>query len=139
MTSLLRSPDVVLSCNHFGCLKLPDRAPRIYVPAKAPGTENHRHPPVTLAFPHLHYCDVHWESDMRLDELLTDQAKRKIEERGRSIWPHGVLPDFDAALIQPIDVFSPEYRAYMERIGLEADGIGWKMTTGLRRALATGP
>lgn len=139
MTSIVRQPDAVITCDGLGCIALPDRAPRIYVPAKASGTENHRYDPVTLAFPHLHYCEKCWEKHVRLDDLLTDKVKRRIEERGRSIWPQGVLPDFDAALIDPLDVFSPEYRAYMLRIGLEADGIGWKVNPKMRRALAGRP
>lgn len=136
MSDPIRAPDVVLQCEHTGCLAIPDLAPRIYCPAKATGTENHRYPPVTLAFPHLHYCKPHWETDVRLDALLTDQVKARIEERGRKIWPHGVVPDFDAALIEPIGIWTPEYEQYMTRLGFKTDGLGYSMWRDGGRALS---
>lgn len=123
----MRTPDVVLQCDHPGCLAIPDLAPRIYVPAKAAGSENHRYDPVRLAFPHMHYCKVHWETTMRLSLLLDDKTKTRIEERGRKIWPHGIVPDFDAALIEPIGIWTPEYEQYMQRLGFRTDGLGYSM------------
>ena len=133
MTSMARGPEIVLSCDGTGCLALPDKAPRIYVPAKSSGTENHQYPAVTLAFPHLHYCDRCWDATMRLSMLLDDKAKAKLEERGRKIWPQGVVPDFDAALIEPIGIYTPEYESYMQRIGLRTDGLGYSIHRTLER------
>lgn len=127
------TPDVVLSCDGTNCLAIPRLAPQIYVPAKSADAGNHRYPEVTLAFPHLHYCNECWNREMRLSTLLTGKAKAKIEERGRKIWPQGVKPDFDAALIRPIEVHSPEYGAYMERLGLKIDGLGYSLHKTIRR------
>lgn len=136
MTHFAKTPDILLSCDGPSCLALPKLAPRIYVPAKENGPGNHRYPAVTLAFPHLHYCETCWNSIMRLSMLLDSKAKAKIEERGKKIWPMGVKPDFDAALIQPIEVFSPEYGKYMQRIGLRIDGLGYSLHNRIKRRLA---
>lgn len=121
----MKAPDVVLSCECTGCMAIPELAPRIYVPAKATGAENHHHTAVTLAFPHLHYCKAHWETHVTLATFLDEKARSRIEERGKKIWPQGVRPDFDAALIEPLGVWSAEYGRYMERIGLKVDGLGY--------------
>jgi len=123
----VKQPQVVLNCEHPGCLAVPTKAPRIYCPAKGIGTENHQYDPVSLAFPHLHYCQKHWDEELKLDNLLDDKAKARLEDRGRKIWPQGIRCDFDAALIQPINVHSPEYGQYMERIGLSIDGLGYSL------------
>ncbi len=118
-----RPPDVLLKCDGPGCLAIPSKAPRIYCPAKG----EHRHVPVTLAFPHISYCDACWDKHMKLDDLLDSRAKTRIEERGKRIWPQGVVPDFDAALIEPIHIYTPEYAAYMERLGFRIDGLGFSL------------
>lgn len=123
MVALTRAPDIVPQCEHPGCLAIPDTAPRIYTPAKG----EHRYRPVRLSFPHLHYCQVHWDTDVTLDALLDDRTKARIEERGKKIWPHGVVPDFDAALIEPIGIWTPEYERYMQRLGFKTDGLGFSM------------
>lgn len=119
----------------MGCMALPDRAPLVYVPSKTPEA----HKPLTLAFPHVHYCETHWNEDMKLSDFLDQKARAKFEAQAKRIRPHDFTCNFEAALIVPIDVFSPEYRAYMERIGLKADGIGWAISKPLARALAGHP
>lgn len=136
MTNLLKPPDVVPQCEHAGCLALPDLAPRLYCPAKALGPGNHRYPAITLAFPHLHYCAAHWQTDVFLHTLLTDKVRRRFEERGKKIWPHDVKPDFDAALIEPIGIWTPEYAAYMARMGFRTDGLGFSLWRGGKRQAA---
>jgi hypothetical protein len=116
-------PDVLLKCDGPGCIAIPDKAPRIYCPAKG----EHRYVPVTLAFPQISYCEACWNKHMKLDELLTTEVKTRIEERAKKIWPHGVVPDFDAALVEPISVYTPEYAQYMERLGFRTDGLGFSL------------
>ena len=41
--------------------------------------------------------------------------------------PQDGKPDFDAALIEPINLYSPEYGAYMQRLGFNLDGLGYSM------------
>lgn len=135
----MKQPDIVLSCDHPGCMAIPMLAPRIYVPAKGTtAREFHKYPQVTLAFPRLHYCHAHWNETMRLSLLLDDRVKARIEERGRKIWPQGVRPDFDAALIEPIEVHSPEYGAYMKRLGFQIDGLGYSLFDTMRRRRGQG-
>jgi len=134
MTNYLRSPDVILSCDGPSCLQLPDKAPRVFVPSKTPTQKDHA--PLTLAFPHLHYCVVHWETHMKLDDLLTDKVKARFEDQARRVRPHDFVCDFDAALVQPIDVHSPEYGAYMARIGLKTDGLGYEIHQTLKKRLS---
>ncbi len=129
MTSAVRTPGIIPQCEHPGCLAIPDLAPRIYCPAKG----EHRHPAVTLAFPHLHYCKPHWDSDVKLDNLMDDKVKARIEHRGRKIWPQGIVPDFDAALLEPLGIWTPEYAAYMRRLGFETDGLGFSMWQTMER------
>lgn len=116
-----RTPDVMLKCDGPRCLAIPTKAPRVYVPC----TDGQHHIPLTLAFPHISYCEKCWNEHMKLDDLLTDKAKARFEELGRKLWPHGIKPDFDAALVQPIDVYSAEYGAYLERLGFKVDGLGF--------------
>lgn len=118
----MRTPDVLLRCDGTGCLAIPTKAPRVYVPAS-----DQRYKPVTLGFPQISYCESCWERHMKLNDLLTDKTKTRFEEMGRKLWPHGVKPDFDAALIQPIEVYSAEYGRYMERLGFKTDGLGFSL------------
>ena len=129
----MRAPHLVLTCDGGGCRAIPTKAPRLYCPAKVTGAANHLYDPVTLAFPGLNYCEPCWNTKMRLSLLLTDKVKARIEAKGKQIWPQWVKPDFDAALIEPIDVFSPEYGAYMERLGYRIDGMGYSLHRRLRR------
>jgi len=119
----LKIPDVLLKCDGTGCLAIPTKAPRLYCPAKG----EHRYPPVTLAFPHISYCEECWNKYMKLDDLLTEQVRARVEDRGKKIWPHDIKPDFEAALINPIEIYSPEYGAYMERLGFRVDGLGFSL------------
>jgi len=123
MTSLVRAPDIVPQCDHPGCLAIPDLAPRIFVPSKA----GQHYRALTLAFPHLHYCRPHWESDVTLAKLLDDRAKARFEDRARKVWPHDGVPDFEAALVEPLGIWTPEYEQYMKRLGFNTDGLGFSM------------
>lgn len=125
MTSAVRTPDMVLQCDHPGCLAIPVVAPRIFVPAQSLWMPKHKY--LTLSFPHLHYCDAHWETDVKLDRLLDDRVKARFEALAKKLWPHDVKPNFDAALIEPLNVFSPEYGHYMKRLGFKLDGLGYSL------------
>lgn len=121
----MKAPDVVLSCDHTGCLAIPTLAPRIFVPAGELWKQEHEK--LTLAFPHLHYCDAHWETDVALDRLMTSKIRARFEDLAKKLWPHGVKPNFNAALIEPIRIWTPEYAAYMARLGFRTDGLGFSM------------
>ena len=125
----MRTPDVVFKCEAPGCTDIPTLAPRVYVPSK----DGQHYKALTLSFPHLHYCDAHWQSTMRLSLLLDDKAKARFEALARKVWPQDGKPDFDAALIEPINLYSPEYGAYMQRLGFNLDGLGYSMHNKVRR------
>lgn len=125
----MRTPDVTFSCESPGCKGVPTLAPRLYVPSK----HGQHYKALTLAFPNLHYCDAHWQSSMRLSLLLDDKAKARFEALARKVWPHDGIPDFDAALIEPISLYSPEYGAYMQRLGFSIDGLGYSMHNKMQR------
>lgn len=130
----MKQPDLVLRCDGTRCLALPKVAPRLFVPGKtSTGQPALRQPAITLAFPHLSYCDKCWGEARLFDILLTDKVKARFEERGRKIWPMGISCDFDAAFLQPISVFSPEYGQYMRRIGLNIDGLGYSLHNNVHR------
>lgn len=75
---------------------------------------------------------------MKLDDLLTDKTKARFEELGRKLWPQGIKPDFDAALVEPIEIYSAEYGAYMARLGFSLDGLGFSLHTKKRASGRTG-
>jgi len=128
----MRAPDVTFKCEAAGCLEVPVLAPRIYVPSK----HGQHYKALTLSFPHLHYCQTHWDAQMRLSLLLDDRTKARFEALARKVWPQDGLPDFDAALIEPVSLYSAEYGAYMERIGLSIDGLGYSFHHRMKRGLA---
>lgn len=121
----MRAPDLVLNCNHAGCLAIPDWSPRLFVPAKAQGVENHKHTPIRLMLPDIHFCEPHWQAHASLDSILRPEIKARVEHRGKQIWPHGVVPDFDACLIYKVGIWTPEYAAYLRRMGFLRDGLGF--------------
>lgn len=125
MTSAVRSPDLMLSCNHAGCLAIPQWSPRLFVPAKAEGVENHKHTPIRMMLPDIHFCEPHWQAHASLDSILRQEVRARIEYRGKQIWPHGVRPDFDAALIYKVGIWTPEYMAHLARLGFRPDGLGF--------------
>lgn len=127
----MRAPDVVMTCDHPGCLAIPDMAPRIYVPSKT--AEEKGHGALTLAFPHLHYCKAHWDTDVRLDPLLTDKVKGRFEDLAKKVRPIDFKCDFDAALIEPLSVYTPEYGRYMQRLGFHIDGLGYSLHQSMQR------
>ena len=129
----MRPPELVLSCNAAGCLALPYWTPRLYVPAKAAGAENHQHPPIRMMIIDVHFCEPHWQMYASLDSILRDEIKARIEERGRQIWPQGVRPDFDAALIYKVGVHTPQFAKFIERLGYSSDGLGFTRSLVQRR------
>jgi hypothetical protein len=120
----MRAPELVLSCNSTGCLVLPEWTPRLYVPARAMGEENHKYTPIRMMLIDIHFCTRHWELNASLDEILNDQIQDRIETRGKQIWPEGVVPDFDAALIYKVGIYTPEFARFIERLGYNVDGLG---------------
>lgn len=133
MSQFQRAPELVLSCNAAGCLALPEWTPRLFVPARASGEENHQHVPIRMMLVDIHFCEPHWQMYASLDSILRDEVKARIETRGKQIWPHGVIPDFDAALIYKVAIHSPEFARFIARLGYGADGLGFSRVDVRRR------
>jgi hypothetical protein len=127
------APELVLSCNAAGCLALPEWSPRLYVPARAAGEENHQHPPIRMMLIDIHFCEPHWQAYASLDSILRDEIKARIEHRGKQIWPEGVRPDFDAAHIYKVGIYTPEFVRFIERLGYRTDGLGFSRSLLQRR------
>lgn len=125
----MRPPDLVLKCDGLRCIAIPTKAPRVFVPS----SHGQKQEPLTLAFPHLSYCDACWNKYMKLDDLLTDKIKGRFEDLAKKLWPHGIKPDFDCALIQPIEVHSAEYGRYLRRLGFVVDGLGFSLHTNIQK------
>ena len=130
---MARAPELVLSCNAAGCLALPEWTPRLYVPARAEGEENHQHRPIRMMIVDVHFCEPHWEMYASLDSILRAEIKARIEERGKQIWPHGVRPDFDAAFIDKVGIYTVEYVRFIARLGYRTDGLGFSRSLVQRR------
>lgn len=95
----------------IGCLRPVMYGVRLHVPSctqVAPGHEQLR---LTLD---LHCCEVHKTmGKFKLDDLLTDQIKEKLEDFARVARPIDFKPDFDSAFLQYVDVFGPEYKKFV--------------------------
>lgn len=128
----MRAPDVTFACDMPGCKAVAELTPRIYVPSK----DGQHYKALTLAFPRAHWCNIHWNSEMQLGKLLDDKAKARFEDLARKVWPQDGKPDFDAALIEPVSLYSAEYGAYMERLGFSIDGLGYSFHHKGRRIAA---
>jgi hypothetical protein len=129
----VKAPELVLSCNTAGCLALPEWSPCLYVAARAAGAENHQHRPIRMMLADIHFCEFHWEKYASLDDILRDEIKARIEARGKQIWPEGVRPDFDAAHIYKVGIYTPEFVRVMGRLGYRVDGLGFSRALLQRR------
>jgi hypothetical protein len=112
-----------MRCDHslalIGCLTPPSVSPRIYVPSKtqmAPGHANLR-----MTTP-LHYCDAH-VGTLTIDAFLTDKIKADFETAAKRARPIDFKCDFDNAFIHYVNIFTPEYMAYVAKLdrGLVAE------------------
>jgi hypothetical protein len=130
---MMKPPELLLNCNAAGCLALPEWTPRLYVPARAAGEENHMHPPIRMMLVDIHFCEPHWQMYASVDSILRDEVKARIEHRGKQIWPEGVRPDFDAALIYKVGIYTPEFVRFIERLGYQGDGLGFSRAVVQRR------
>lgn len=109
-------PELVMSCDVPGCLRMVSRAPRLIVPSQTPAAFGHRPMRVMTT---LHYCEPHVRTQpVKAAELLTGKLKGQIEARAKVARPDGFRPDFEAAFIEWVLVTTPEYRAFLRDLGL---------------------
>lgn len=91
-------------------------AVRVVVPAVEFLTPSHQ--PLRM-FTTLHYCDRHWDAKpVKLEDLLGPKQKAEFESIARMKRPHGYKCDFEGAFIERILTTTPEYQAYMAKLGL---------------------
>lgn len=128
----MRRPDVTFACDSPGCKGIASLTPRVYVPSK----HGQHYTALTLSFPKAHWCQLHWDTQMRLSLLLDDKAKARFEDLARKVWPQDGKPDFDAALIEPVSLYSREYGDYMLRLGFSIDGLGYSIHNKPKRQLS---
>lgn len=107
---------LVMRCDHPGCNNQVHRAPRIVVPSQTPFEPLHR--PIKV-MTELHFCQPH-ATDKALDPqaYLTPREKANIEQIARQHRPAEFKPDFEAAVVQWVLVTTPEYRAFLQKLGV---------------------
>lgn len=106
--------DVVMSCDHAGCLQLVRRGPRIVIPSRTPFEPGHR--PVRIMTT-LHYCELH-QGEFDVAAYLTGAQKARVEGTARLLRPASFRPDFERAFAETVLVTTPEYRKFLEHLGV---------------------
>jgi hypothetical protein len=111
-------PGLIMSCDatlpEGKCLREVRRAPRIVIPAAWNGTPQFPLRIMTV----LHYCEEHrYAFDLRA--YLSDDQKRRIERQARETRGADFKPDFDRARCELILVTIPEYREFMQHVGVQ--------------------
>lgn len=104
---------VEIKCDHLGCPIPPSRAPRVVVFSKTPFEPDHR--PLKMMTT-LHYCEMH-RGELKIEDLLTPQIKLDFEKTARIARPIGFKPNFEFAHIEWVLVTTPEYRAFLLKLG----------------------
>ncbi len=98
----------------IGCLQPVKWGLRIHVPSLTQLAPGHAQVRVTLPF---HACDPHKEAGcFKLDDFLIPKVKADVELHAKRARPIDWKPDFDAAFIQYVDCFSPEYKKFLRVI-----------------------
>lgn len=90
------------------CKTTPSVAPRLLVPSKTQEAPGHRHLHVDFK---LHYCLAH-EGELKFDELVTEKVRATVEAHAKKTRPIDFKPDFEAAHIVYVSIFSPGYKYY---------------------------
>ena len=106
--------DVVMSCDHKGCLDLVRRGPRVVIPSRTPFEVGHK--PIRIMTT-LHYCEIH-AHEFDVQAYLTGEQKTRIEGWAKQFRPLDFKPDFEAAKAEPVLVTTPEYRKFLEHLGV---------------------
>lgn len=117
--SKLDYPKLALTCDVPGCLRQVRRAPRIVVPSTAPRDFGHRPMRVMTT---LHYCEEHRDS-FNVSEYWNDANKVRLEARAKRLRPLGWKPDFENSFCEMVLVTTPEYRAFLNYIGVDRVAI----------------
>lgn len=107
-------PGLIMSCDHPGCLRAVTMAPRIVIPAKWMGQPMR---PLRIMTT-LHCCDLH-RATFDLDAYLSGKQRTRIEREGKDLRGRAFRPDFDAAAVEFVLVSTPEYRAFLQHIGVQ--------------------
>lgn len=102
----------------IGCLKPVQYGVRVHVPSKTQQAPGHAQVRLTLT---LHACEDHKRAGcFPLDTLLTDHLKAQMENFAKKARPIDFKCDFDAAFVQFVDIFSPEYKKFIAAMESQA-------------------
>lgn len=93
----------------IGCFESVLYGLRIHVPSRTQHEPGHDQVRITLT---LHSCEAH-KGVFKCDDLLTPALKAQVEDFAKKKRPIDWKPDFDAAFVQYVDVFSKEYRQFL--------------------------
>ena len=100
----------------IGCLQPVIYGVRLHVPSKTQDRPGHTQVRVTMT---LHSCEAH-RGTFAVDALLADKIKAHVEDYAKKTRPIDWKPDFEAAFVQYVDVFGPEYRKFLMSMELHA-------------------
>lgn len=111
-------PGMFMSCDASlpvgACLREVRRAPRIVIPAIWSGTPQF---PLRIMTT-LHYCEEHRDA-FDLATYLSGPQKARIEREARFKRGADFRPDFEKARYELVLVTTPEYREFMQHVGVQ--------------------
>ena len=108
---------VTMTCDCPGCKNEVAWAPRIYIPSRTPFAAGND--PIRVMTT-LHSCDLH-RGSFRIEDILDGKLKRKVELQANRVRVIGFKPDFEAAKLEYVRVTTPEYRAFLGSIVVNAN------------------
>lgn len=115
MNEIVKRPPYWLhmECDHtsFKCLAEVKRGARIIVPPKAGLLM-----PPEMVMTILHYCETH-RMDFKPETYWTGLQKARFEKWLRDHGKADFRPDFEASRVDHVLVTTPEYQAFLWRIG----------------------
>lgn len=111
----IENPDLVMRCDISPCARQVNYAPCIHVPATVRVLMHRPFPIMTT----LHFCDQHKDAfnAASAQVYLSDAIKKRAETAIKAKRPWTFRPDFDKATVEMKLVTTPEYRAFLDRIG----------------------
>lgn len=89
------------------CLRWVTCAPRVVIPDSLAF-----HRPIRI-MTDLHACDLH-QTAFDVRTYLSAERRAKIEREAKRVRGDTFRPDFDAAMVEPVLVTTPEYRDFLQ-------------------------
>lgn len=107
---------LVMVCDHPGCRRVPDRAPRMAIPSRTPNEPGHK---AVRIMTDLHYCLPHHHGAFDPAVWLSDANKAMVEAQMAPRRPADFKPDFEAVRVEWLLVTTPEYHEFLRKRGIQ--------------------